>query len=281
MHLTNHNSLRRLWQPLVTALCVLGLSVAYQPTTENALQAATPAPLPALRSSSGQIRVLYSPVKRSFSRRLQDIYQKSQLFEAAVRPINKNFLLPRDMSIVLAECGFVNAFYEPAKHRIVMCYELTEYLANIFRKGGLSSREAELQALNATVFTFYHEAAHMLIHELDLPITGKEEDVADQFSALLLANASEVGQQAILAASQWFAFTSSPGSQDQFMDEHSLNQQRMYSLICILYGRDPVRYVSLVRRLRYPPERLARCEAEYVQINKSWERLLSPYMRKN
>jgi len=277
MHLTNHNSRRRFWHPLFAGLCTLALFFGNQPQSLNRVKAATPV----LRNSSGQIRVLYSPVRRPFSRRFQDIYQKSQLFEAAVRPINKNFLLPRDLSIVLAECGFVNAFYEPAKHRIVMCYELTEYLAKVFRSAGLSNREAEIQALNATVFTFYHEAAHMLIHEWDLPITGKEEDVADQFSALLLANATEVGQQAILAASQWFALTSSQNSQDQFMDEHSLNQQRTYSLICILYGKNPAKYVSLVRRLKYPPERLAKCEAEYAQISKSWERLLAPYIRNN
>jgi hypothetical protein len=234
---------------------------------------------PVTNPGSGEIRVVYRPVKSAFANRWGEVYQKSKLFETAVAPLNANFVLPRDLTVEVAECGFVNAFYEPSKHRIVVCYDLTAYLVKTFRSAGMSTQEAELQALNATVFTFYHEMAHMLIGELDLPVTGKEEDVADQFSALLLSNAGDSGQGAILAAAQWFGSSKSSDSRVQYMDEHSLNEQRAYYLICLLHAKQPEKLGRLVRKLGFKEERLAKCELEYRQISRSWGLMMTPYLR--
>ena len=45
-----------------------------------------------------------------------------------------------------------------------------------------------------------HLGQHLdaLTHVLDLPITGKEEDAADQLSTYLLADGSDEGEQAVL-----------------------------------------------------------------------------------
>jgi hypothetical protein len=239
---------------------------------------------PAARSkttaAAGEIQVVYNRVRSPLAKDFQAVFQKSRLFETAVAPINQNIVLPRDLTVELGECGFVNAFYEPGAHRIVMCYELIDHLTKIFRKSGMGQRDAEVQALNASVFTFYHELAHMLIHELDLPIVGKEEDVADQFSALLLSNAGDGGKSAVLAAAQWFGSSQSPESKAKYMDEHSLNEQRAYYLICLLHAQSPRELDSLVKRLEFPPERLQKCKGEYRQIARSWELMITPYLRK-
>ncbi|MEB3291516.1 MAG: DUF4344 domain-containing metallopeptidase [Synechococcales bacterium] len=236
-------------------------------------------PLLVHSQSLGQIQVIYRPVRSQLAQRFGTVYQKSKLFETAVAPLNRNFNLPRNLTVELAECGFVNAFYEPARHRVVMCYDLTGYLVRVFRGNGLSNQEADVQALSATVFIFYHELAHMLINELDLPITGKEEDVADQFSAVLLSNAGVNGQTAILAAAQWFGSVQGPQGRIKYMDEHSLNEQRAYYLVCLLYARQPDKFQRLVDRLGFPEERLRKCTAEYRQITRSWEIMMRPYVR--
>jgi Putative metallopeptidase len=237
-------------------------------------------PMSAQAQSSGQIKVTHRPGRSQIAQRFGSVYQKSRLFETAVAPLNRNFMLPRDLTVELSECGFVNAFYEPARHRVVMCYDLTGYLVRIFRGNGLSSKEADVQALSATVFIFYHELAHMLINELDLPITGKEEDVADQFSSILLSNAGSSGQTAVLAAAQWFGSVQGPQGRIKYMDEHSLNEQRAYYLVCLLYARQPDKFQKLVDRLGFPEERLRKCTAEYRQITRSWEIMMRPYLRK-
>ncbi|NJM47192.1 MAG: hypothetical protein HC860_14350 [Alkalinema sp. RU_4_3] len=249
---------------------MLGSGVAEAKPTAQKARAAT----------QGQINVVYNRVRSPLAKDFQTVFQKSRLFETAVAPINQNILLPRDLTVELGECGFVNAFYEPGAHRIVMCYELIDHLTKVFRKSGMGQRDAEVQALNAAVFTFYHELAHMLIHEMDLPIVGKEEDVADQFSALLLSNAGDGGKGAILAAAQWFGSSQSPESREKYMDEHSLNEQRAYYLICLLHAQSPGELSGLVKRLGFPPERLQKCKDEYRQIARSWEMMITPFLRR-
>jgi len=161
-----------------------------------------------------------------------------------------------------------------------MCYDLTQYFINLYRKAGLSDREAGEKALFATVFTFFHESGHMLANELELPITGREEDAADQFSTLVLATrAGEAGEKAAEAAALWFGIADTPATRTRFMDEHSLDQQRFYSIMCLLYGDNPRKYERSVTKLGFPEARKAKCQREYQQVSRSWKALLAPHRR--
>ncbi len=226
------------------------------------------------------MKVVYYPVKQPLSQAMKEIYQKNQIFERMTALIDNDIKLPREVRIELAECGFENAFYEPAKHRIVICYELTQYFINLYRKAGLSDRESGEKAMFATIFTFFHEAGHMLANELQLPITGREEDAADQFSTLLLATrAGEAGERAAEAAALWFGVADSPATRTRFMDEHSLDQQRFYAIMCLLYGNNPSKYEGTVRKLGFPEARRVKCQREYEQISRAWRALLAPHRR--
>jgi hypothetical protein len=229
---------------------------------------------------NGQMQVSYLPTRNPLYRELTKVYQQTQVYEKMADLIDNRIGLPRNVSVQVAECGFINAFYEPGKHRIVMCHELTEYFIKLFRQIGADDRRAGEQALYASVFTFFHESGHMLINELDLPITGREEDAADQFSAVLLSRSGPAGDNAILAAAQWFSASNKTASRMQFMDEHSLDQQRFYYLICLLYGEDPRSYAGLAQKVGFPRDRQQKCVAEYAKISKSWRALLAPHMKR-
>lgn len=239
-----------------------------------------PPPNAQVNQAGKRIKVVYYPVKGSFPKAMQQIYQKTQIFERLSAIIDNDVKLPREVKVEMAECGFENAFYEPAKHRIVMCYELTQYFINLYRQAGLPDRQAGENALYATVFTFFHESGHMLANELQLPITGKEEDAADQFSTLVLATrAGDAGEKAAEAAALWFGIADSPATRTRFMDEHSLDQQRFYSIMCLLYGDNPRKYERSVTKLGFPDARKAKCQREYQQVTRAWKALLAPYVR--
>ena len=68
-------------------------------------------------------------------------------------------------------------------------------------------------------------------------------------------------------------------TEDDFADEHSLNEQRVYNMLCWVYGSDPDKYGSMVDDELLPAARAERCEGEYRQLDRSWSRLLDDHVR--
>ncbi len=70
------------------------------------------------------------------------------------------------------------------------------------------------------------------------------------------------------------------GQQTPFWDQHSMGEQRFYSIICSLYGDSPEKYASVVTEGLLPKDRAARCGPEWRKIERSWTRLLAPFVKK-
>jgi Putative metallopeptidase len=71
----------------------------------------------------------------------------------------------------------------------------------------------------------------------------KEEDAVDQLATLILIEGSEDGEKAVLDASiqylaEYQAQGKTPLTKEAFADEHSLNAQRFYNLLCRVYGHN-------------------------------------------
>lgn len=111
----------------------------------------------------------------------------------------------------------------------------------------------------------------------DLPAVGREQDAADQLAAVMLVNPSEEESAAVLWAADFFNRTAE--SELNFADEYSLNQQRVYDLLCWLYGSDPSRYSYIVTSGVLPDARAERCPGEYAQVLRAWNNLLGPYLK--
>lgn len=231
-------------------------------------------------TATGKITVSYSPVTKPFYKTLETAYQQSELFEKLSAGLSETFALPQDISVEMKECGFINAFYEPRYHRITMCYDLTENLIQVFKQNGASNKQASEKAIYAATWIFFHETAHMLIGELEIPVVGREEDAADQFATLLWLKADNVGYRAVLAAADWFRLVSSERTTPiQYMGEHSLSLQRFYAQVCLLYGEQPKKYADFVKKLGFTRTRLQKCRSEFAQIKRSWNTLLEPHMK--
>jgi Putative metallopeptidase len=255
-----------------------------QALTTTSVPANRPAANSISRSQpSSRINVVYGETDDPLSAELIQSYQRYGLFEKIGNLITSEIDLPQDITVVLADCGQANAAYMSDKHAIVVCNELTKESYQVLLKNGHSKAEALKTAIFASVFFFYHEVGHMLIHELNLPATGKEEDAVDQFSAFFLlsndsSEAKSVSGEIILSAAEVFALESTEPGTHEYQDEHGLSQQRSYGLICILYGKNPEQYSDLVNKLDYSESRLHRCQQESKSIVSAWQRLLKPYL---
>lgn len=230
-------------------------------------------------SDVGDFKVIYSSTSNPDYLELEKIFKESRLFEEVANELNNIFILPQDIEIVLRECGKTDAFYNSENHQIVMCYELIEELSSSF--SGVTESEEELDSviIHSTLFIFYHEVGHALVDVLNLPTTGKEEDAVDQLSSLILIEAG--GESAVLDGADWFFLRSEETKIDELAlaDEHALDKQRFYNLVCWVYGKDPTKNTYLIEEGYIGWERAERCPQEYSQIFNSWERLTEPYTK--
>jgi hypothetical protein len=124
----------------------------------------------------------------------------------------------------------------------------------------------------------FHESAHALIRLLKLPVTGREEDDADEFSTLLLLHQHDGVRKALAVARIYQVMSQEQRSEPvTYWDEHSLDGQRYYDTLCLIYGRDPKGNAKLVSSNALPGERAGLCKEDYLRIETSWKTLLKPY----
>lgn len=208
----------------------------------------------------------------------QQIVQSLQ-FDQLIKRINQSIVLPRrNIPVTFKDCGFVNAFFDRKNGAITMCYEMLRTISAAF-DGMQMTQQQRAQAFAAvTYFIFLHELGHAVIFELQLPVTGKEEDAADQFATSIFL-ADNAGQLAIYGA-QFFYLLGQQAKAKDFFDEHSFGEQRFANVLCWVIGSNPQQYQNAIDAQVY--QRLARrgCQAESTQIRKAWTQLLAPYAKR-
>jgi hypothetical protein len=69
------------------------------------------------------------------------------------------------------------------------------------------------------------------------------------------------------------------GVQPAFYGEHGLDQQRAYTIVCLMVGSDPATFGDLTQRANLPAERQETCQGDFDQSKASWLRLLGPHFR--
>ena len=134
---------------------------------------------------------------------------------------------------------------------------------------------------NEVIATFYHELGHAMIDVLQLPVLGKEEDAADHLSVILMNDIWDEEAAANILASDATAYAlqaeqrDAGGQEPSYADEHSLDMQRYYSVVCLFYGANPEARQGLADDLGLPAERAERCPAEWQAAAGSWDAVLS------
>ena len=155
------------------------------------------------------------------------------------------------------------------------------------RLKGLSPKQREELAEFVTgnlLFTLLHELGHAAIDQFDLPVLGKEEDAADSFASVrLMRIGAEFSDQVVAnAAKSWFLLDRRDRKEGEvvpYYDEHGLDQQRAYQIVCFVVGSNIEKFRKLADETKLPGDRFQSCAYEFRKAAKSWEAVLKPHLR--
>jgi len=229
-------------------------------------------------------------LKFSFQRRerirntaqAQSVRNSREAIIGIVDELKNQMDLPFDVNVSLEKCNDADAYYDKDDHTVTVCYELLESYYYLFSPVVRGRAKMDEAVTGAAVSVFLHELGHAVIDAWDLPITGREEDAADQFATLLMINGLDDGERMALNGARSFELLGNleKGQAKFYWDEHSTDKQRFYDAICLIYGHNPDKYNYLHKNGTLPAGRADLCEEDYARLRKSWQTLLSPYVRK-
>ena len=135
-----------------------------------------------------------------------------------------------------------------------------------------------------TLFVMTHELGHGLINEMNMPVLGREEDAADSFAIVTaLKIGSAYSERELIEAGKGLVLSfnrdKKQGEALAYYDEHGLDLQRAYNVVCFMVGSDPEKYKKLAVDTKLPEYRQKGCVYEWKNAAWAWDELLKKHLR--
>ena len=211
---------------------------------------------------------------------LGDAIRQSQLAEKMAGLVNSTVLLKSNIGIGFDLCGHANASFDKQKGTLSICYEFIDLIAKIAHddpKVVAMPRESFAKMFDGVLGSvFLHELGHAIIAVNGVPITGREEDVADQFSTWYSLNFVDQKKVPMIFPAVWFwtrfallqdvQSMTEAQRKNAMSDEHSLSEQRTANVACWAFGMDPQNNGTTAQLSGLSQHRAERCSAEYLQL---------------
>jgi Putative metallopeptidase len=236
------------------------------------------------RPKPNSIDISYVEPKLPNNQPVYRLLKERQALEK-VRDLLRPLRLPHRLLLQTRDCdGVSNAWSN--EESVTVCYE---FLDDIWKNVPEKTTPAGVAPIDALIGpfldVFLHEVGHATFSILKIPLFGREEDAADQFSTyIMLRFDKEESRRLILgSAYQYKGDLSSPTvtmTQQKFADEHGTPAQRFYNILCMAYGADPELFGDVVRKEFLPEDRAVGCEREYIQVSYAFNTLIGPYIDK-
>lgn len=232
-------------------------------------------------SDLGDFKLKIEEAKTEETVKYQTYLEESNDFEPIIADMNSEYALPFDVDVVFTNCDEANAYYTEETKSLTYCYELMQDVEVTYANSGLEDDDLNQAVFNNTFATLFHEFGHAMIDIQNMPITGREEDVADQISTYILLNTYEDEAGAVLdAAEEYYANAEkNPAEGTSFADTHTSDLARYYNLVCWVYGSDEEKFASLPEDTSLTEERASGCSAEYLKFKNSLDILFAGFKK--
>src|SRR5262249_1230491 len=235
------------------------------------------------------------PENRDAIKKIRDL----GVFDRMADRLTKAVALPHDLQVIITDKtpkGFDDpttdvegrTIFWPAAFSKATHDVLAEFLPEVIASKGapraISQENFTADVLNiwGNQFVLGHELGQAIIRQLNLPLTGLEEDSADGFATFFTVNDKDTGPNAALAAAVLFDAMGSKRPNltlEDFSSDHPVILQRVYNFLCCVVGSDPQHLQSSLATDGYVPEaRALLCRKEWTQLNYGWWTLLEPHL---
>jgi putative metallopeptidase DUF4344 len=229
----------------------------------------------------GDLKLRYQARKNSSAATSHTVGSHPEAIEKIISELNQRLILPFDMTVSFQDCEDPDAYYDPETHQITLCHQLIDDYYYLLSKRIKDKAKLDDAVKSAAAATFFHELGHGLVDAWKIPTTGREEDAVDQLSTLVLIERTENGEQMALDGALTFKIYGelTKGEKKIYWDEHSLDEQRFFDTICLVYGHDEEKFAYLVENGTLPEERAVFCTEDYDKVSHAWRQLLGPYLK--
>ena len=229
-----------------------------------------------------RIDISYGEPETPDNRAIYELLKERHTLEK-IRDLLEPLRLPHRLLLQTRDCaGISNAWSNDES--VTVCYE---YLNDIWKNAPDKTTPSGIAPIDTLIGpladVFLHETGHAIFSILRIPLFGREEDAADQFSTyVMLKFDKEEARRLILgSAYQYKGDLSAPTitvAQLKFADEHGTSAQRFFNLLCMAYGADAKLFADVVKKGFLPEERAVGCDREYAQVSKAFDELIGPYI---
>lgn len=228
---------------------------------------------------SADIKLIFGEADNDNDAEYKEAIKESGVMQEIVASLNTDFNLPKTITVVMG--GDEGPLYDPNNQHMYMPYAFLGMVLDIFSEDQeMTDDEVVKGTFDVYEFVFYHELAHALVDTLDIPVLGKEEDAADTLATILMLSIRDDGGEAVMATVLQMTMFAELVEIDEsaFWDEHSLDIQRAFHVVCMVYGSDPETFRGLLTDMGMPEdERGPYCVQEYETQFTNWMSLLEPY----
>ena len=221
-----------------------------------------------------RIDIAYVQPKSADNQPVYKLLAEHQVLEK-IRDLLSPLRLPHRLLLQTRDCdGISNAWSN--EDSVTVCYE---YLNDIWKNAPKQTTPTGIAPIDTVIGplldVFLHEAAHAIFASLQIPLFGREEDAADQFSTYMMLKFDKD------EARQYKGDMASPTitiKQQKFADEHGTPAQRFFNLLCTAYGSDPKLFADVVEKGFLPEDRAVGCKREYAQLSHAFATLIGPHV---
>ena len=232
------------------------------------------------KTKTNNVRIQYEEPSDPAYRSIYDRSKELRVLEY-VQELLLPIRFPRPLTLKLKSCdGVVNAWYDGDD--VTVCYEfVSEILKNAPEHDAPAGITRQDTIAGSLLDVFLHEAGHAVFDMLSVPLFGREEDAADQFSAYIMLQYDKTRARRLILGSAYQYKVDMPGTEvtvamKKFSDEHGIPAQRFYNVLCMAYGADQNLFADIVEKGYLPRDRSEGCKDEYHQISFAFKTLITP-----